>query len=82
MNEFFKFFTGFKDGFKDFAQLITKIVNSILLTIVYFVGVGPTSIVAKIVKKDFLDIDKRRKNTYWTDLNLRKKKLDEYYRQF
>ena len=80
MNEFFK---GFKKGIKEFSDNIAIIVNSILLSIVYFIGVGTTSLFARIFKKHFLDtkISKEAKS-YWKDLNLKKKPLKECYRQF
>lgn len=77
------FLKGFKQGFKNFGYLITIIVNSILLLIVYCLGVGLTSLVAKIVGKNFLQLNLlKRKNTYWENLNLTKKKREEYLRQF
>ncbi len=77
------FFSGIKKGQKEFGEDIGTLVNTILLTIVYIVGVGPTSIIAKIVKKRFLNLkrDKSAK-TYWEDLNLNKRQIEEYYRQF
>lgn len=77
------FIKSFKIGFKEFGENIVFLVNSILLSIVYIFGVGITSIIAKLSKKTFLDtkIDKKAK-TYWCDLNLDKKPIDEYYRQF
>ena len=75
------FFNGLKEGMKEFGQNITIIVNSILLGIVYIIGVGPTSIVAKIFGKKFLQ-NNLEENTYWTDLNLEKETKEKYYRQF
>lgn len=54
-NNFNKFFKGFKKGMKDFGNNISLIINSILLTIVYLIGVGITSIIAKLSEKSFLD---------------------------
>ncbi|MFH0936637.1 MAG: hypothetical protein V1815_03100 [Candidatus Woesearchaeota archaeon] len=78
-----KFINGFLRGQKKFGENISIVINSILLTIVYFIGIGLTSIFAKIFNKHFLDL-KLRKNekTYWEDLNLTKKSMKEYYRQF
>jgi len=77
------FFKGFKSGFKEFGDGITIIVNSILLTLVYIVGVGITAIVAKVVGKDFLEMEtSRKKESYWDDLNLKKEDIDKYYRRF
>jgi DNA polymerase II large subunit len=52
------------------------------LTGVYIVGVGLTSLTARIFKKHFLDIKMKNVKSYWIDLNLKKKKIEEYYRQF
>ena len=59
------------------------VVNTILLSLVYFIGVGLTAIFAKIFRKNFLEsgIDKQ-KSSYWTDLNLGKNTMEEYHRQF
>ncbi len=76
------FFIGFENGSKDFGEHIAVIINSVLLSIVYFLGVGGTSIIAKIFGKHFLDLKMRRKDSYWSELNLTKRPLEEYYRQF
>ena len=77
------FFIGLKQGFQDFGHFVTTIINSILLTVVYFIAVGLTSIIAKIFKKEFLDIKKKKNvSSYWKDLDLKKKPTKEYYRQF
>lgn len=76
------FFKGLKDGMKEFGGNISNLVNSILLSIVYFIGIGLTSIVAKIFKKQFLDTKLSDKKSYWLDLNLKKKNIREYFRQF
>ncbi|MBS3134664.1 hypothetical protein J4214_05530 [Candidatus Woesearchaeota archaeon] len=77
------FFINFKDGFKDFGHLMAFIVNYVLLFFVYIVGVGLTSIIAKSFKRVFLNIKKKRDaKSYWEDLNLKRKKMIEYYRQF
>jgi len=77
------FFEGFVAGQKTFGENISVITNSILLSIVYFFGVGPISIIAKIFRKNFLDL-KPNKNarTYWLEINLDKKSLEQYYKQF
>ena len=74
-------FKGLKEGNKMFGEDIASLVNFILLTFVYFFGVGITSIIAKIFGKHFLE-SKKNKNSYWSELNLSKRKKEEYYRQF
>ncbi len=77
------FFKGFKKGIKEFGHIINILINTILLTIVYFIGVGSSSIIGSIFRKDFLDIKKQKNaDTYWSDLNLKKEKIERYYRQF
>ena len=76
-----QFLIGFKKGMGNFGQNIALIINTILLTLVYLIGIGLTSILAKIVGKHFLEM-KLSKDTYWSDLNLKKKSIEEYYRQF
>ena len=82
MRELKQFFSGFRKGMKDFSHNIALIVNSVLLSIVYLVGVGLTVIFAKLFRKHFLDMKLSKKETYWSDLNLKKKPIEEYYRQF
>jgi len=78
-----EFFKGFKQGQKEFGETIAIVINTILLTFVYFIGVGITSIFAKLVGKSFLDLKtNNKKNSYWTELNLNKKSIENYYRQF
>lgn len=78
-----RFFSGFKEGMLTFGSNISIIVNSILLLIVYLLGVGITSMVAKLFGKHFLETRiSKQQQTYWSDLSLKKKSIDEYYRQF
>ncbi len=70
----------FKKGMHNFAELVAVIVNSALLLLVYVVAVGPTSLVARLAGKKFLDTSK--KESYWVKLDLKKRPIKEYYRQF
>ena len=76
------FLKSFHQGMKEFALVISSLVNTILLLIVYLFGVGLTSIAARLMKKQFLLLKKNKTITYWQELNLVKKPLKEYYRQF
>ena len=83
MNNFRQFFKGFNKGIKIFGSNITVIINTILLFIVYLIGVGFTSRAAKLFRKNFLDTKlSKEKDSYWSDLNLKKQSIDKYYRQF
>jgi hypothetical protein len=87
MSKLKQFFKGFGKGFKDFGHNISRIVNSLLLIIVYFIGAGITAIVAKITGKHFLEHkypgkEKTKAKSYWKELDLKKKSIEQYYRQF
>ena len=74
---------GFKRGLGLFGENISTIVNTLLLFVVYLIGIGLTSIFAKITGKVFLEMKLSSKvDTYWLDLNQKVKSDDEYYRQF
>ena len=68
-------------GFQHFGLKVNLVVTSLALTIVYFIGIGPYSIISKTLKKDLLEI-KGGKVTYWKDKKITKRKLEEYMRTF
>ena len=72
----------FLEGFKSFGENVTAIINFVVLTFVYFIAVGLTALVARLVRKHFLSMSKSEEKTYWTDLNLSTRPEEEYYRQF
>ena len=83
IKEFNEFIRGFKEGQKSFGETIGIIINSILLSFVYLFGVGITFIFAGIFGKHFLELDiNKESSSYWSELNLTKKSIKEYYRQF
>jgi hypothetical protein len=69
------------NGLKWISNILTLIINFILLSIVYFIGVGITSLIAKLFGKIFIKT-KNKKSSYWIDLKLKTKNEDSYYRQF
>ncbi len=80
---FSSFFKNFKKGMHEFGENIALIVNSLLLLIVYIIGVGMTSLISRLFGKKFMDTKlSRTKKSYWTDLKLSKKPIEEYYKQF
>ena len=76
-------FIGIKKGMSLFGENISTLVNSSLLTFVYIIGVGFSWLIANIVGKQFLDTHiSKKKETYWKELGLKKRPLEEHYRQF
>ena len=78
MNSFFR---GWKEGMGQFGHKIAIIINTVLLFVVYIIGVGITAIIARLFGKRFLKT-RLGKKSYWNDLDLKKQDLEEYYRQF
>ena len=77
------FFKGIRKGMERFGLDIATLVNTIFLIPVYFIGVGFTSMLARITGKRFLELKLNKKmKSYYNNLNIKKRPLDEYYRQF
>jgi len=68
---------------KQYGEKITAVVNTMLLLLVYIVGVGVTSLIARIFRKHFLERKtSKKKASYWSDLNIKKQEREKYYKQF
>ena len=76
------FTPGFKDGFTGFGHTVSGAVNTILLTMVYFMGVGLVSIVSKLSGKRFLDLSYKDKQSYYVTVEKGGGKAEDYLRQF
>lgn len=77
------FFVGTQEGIKSFGENIQTVVNTILLSVVYFVGVGIAWLMCKISKRRFFAGKPNQEiKTYWEILDLKKKPVEEYRRQF
>ena len=51
-----------------FGILLSKIISPLIMYLIFFIIVTPLAILAKIVRKDFLNLDKnknKKKMTYW-----------------
>ncbi|MDO8642682.1 MAG: hypothetical protein Q7R76_03795 [Candidatus Woesearchaeota archaeon] len=74
---------GVKKGFSNYGHLLSLPVTILLLVLVYFIGFGITALVARIVGKHFL-VQRFPPDTksFWSDLNLKTQKREQYYRQF
>ncbi len=75
-------FNGFLDGFRKFGHCVAYVVNFVLLTIVYVLGVGLTSIGMKAAGKRFLELklDKSAKS-YWSNRK-EQMKHEDYFKMF
>lgn len=78
-----EFLSGFKLGQREFGNTIAMLVNSILLSVVYFFGIGIVSVLGKLFRKDFLEVKiEKNRDSYWENLNLTNRNLEDYYKQF
>lgn len=78
-----EFFLGAKKGMQKFGHHVGRVVNTTLLILIYFLAIGPTSLIAKFKNKHFLKLSLDKKtNSYWEDLNLGKQPIEKYYKQF
>jgi len=67
----------FQNGLKEFGLCISTVVNTVLLSIVYIIGVGIASLANKVSKKELLEL-KKKDGSYWSDFH----QSNKYYRQF
>ena len=73
MNSFLK---GLKEGFHNFGLRVNSGVTAIVMTLVYFIGIGITSLISKAGKKHMLDTSINKKS-YW----IKKENVNEDYRR-
>ncbi len=64
-----------------FGEVLSWIWTRVILTIVYFVVLGPISVIMKIFGKNPLNF-KFEKNTYWLPRQNEELKEEDYYHQF
>jgi len=74
------FLSGFKEGMAAFGELVATVVNTVLLSIVYAIGVGMTKVIALVQGRRLLEKE-LGEESYWEDLKI-KEGDDSYYRMF
>ncbi len=77
------FLKGFKKGFKECGDILSRIVNGFALLIVFIFGIGLISVISKLFHKKYLDKNFKSKSaSYWVDSNIKNKKKEDYYKPF
>lgn len=73
----------FKQGLTEFGLNFNALINLIILTFVYFLGIGLSSIISKVMEKHHLDlkISKNRKS-YWVKVDTDSKNISDFLRQY
>ena len=64
------------------SKVISAIVNFILLSLVYFIGIGSVSIVMKLFGRLFLELKKKNSKSNWHEHKVAKQPLEQYCRTF
>ena len=62
-----------------FGILLGNVVGPIVMGIIFFLIVTPTSIIMKILGKDLLNLKKNNNNSYWIEKNNQKSKMKNQY---
>lgn len=76
-------FQVFQEGFRAGGESISIIINTILLTLLYILGIGATSLGVKIYRKNLLDMKiDTSKHSYWEDHPVSGANIEDYYKQF
>lgn len=75
-------FSAVKAVLEPIAKIVSNVINFLLLLIVYFLGIGPVSIIMKLFGKHFLELKKQNKTSNWHEHKVTKQPLENYYRTF
>jgi len=79
---FKKFASGFKKGQGFFTESLSTIVNTVILTLIYIIGVGATSIFVR-GKKRMLHLETEKgKKSYWENIEKKDNTKEGFYKQF
>ena len=62
-----------------FGILLGNVVSPIIMGIIFFLIVTPTSIIMKILGKDLLNLKKNNNNSYWIEKNNQNSKMKNQY---
>ena len=69
-------------GWMSFAHALAVVNTTVLLTLVYFFLIGPVSVVARILGKDFMKHRIRRTGSFWKPKEPVAHTLDQARHQF
>ncbi len=73
---------GVKGGMKRVQEAITTTVNVVALSVVYFIGIGFTALVAKMMRKHFLGTKKKVSYSYYHNKETQGDGKERYTRPF
>lgn len=76
------FCKGLKEGFEIVGKMIANIINTVLLLVIYFVGIGLAALFVKLAGQDLMPLENKDAKSYYSEKNIEKGKIDDYYNQF
>lgn len=76
------FLKGLARGLTHTGHTITGIINTVLLLIIYFIGVGTAAIITKLAKQELIALEKKNTATYYNDKKIETENIQEYYKQY
>ncbi len=71
-----------KSGWMAFALWLGKIQTTLLLTLVYFVALGPTALVSRLGRRDLLGLGEAKDESYAVTLDHITQTLEGAHKQF
>ncbi|EDZ60551.1 conserved hypothetical protein [Candidatus Pelagibacter sp. HTCC7211] len=74
-----KFLTPLNKLWSNFGIFLGNFISPIIMAIVFFSIVTPTSIVMKILGKNLLNLKKKKKNSYWIERSKIKSKMKDQF---
>jgi len=74
-----KFLTPLNKLWHRFGILLGNIISPIVMSIVFFMVVTPTSIILKIFIKDILNLKKNNSKSYWIDVENKNSKMKNQF---
>ena len=78
-----RFLEGFKEGATVTGRKINFLVTTLILSLVFLIGLGPSAVIAKLFRKKFFETKiSKDTSTYWSKLNLESEPIEEYYKQY
>jgi hypothetical protein len=78
-----KYFQRLKKIWLLFAQVLGRVTTALLLTLVYFIIIGPMALIAKLLRKDLLQRKKNPlKTSYWLGRTSNEPTIERHKFQF
>jgi hypothetical protein len=76
-----KILSGFKSGLETFNLIMFTPVSAILVSIIFFFGVGTASLMVKLSKTTLFNQHPSKKSS-WTDIDYEYKEKESFFRQY